>query len=338
MGDEGPRGGMRMDLEKLRQIRGDEKMIETQALGKRYGDLVAVDGISFKVEPGQVLGFLGPNGAGKSTTMKMVAGFLAPTSGSAKVCGFDVESDSLQAKRVIGYLPEGAPSYGEMSVRQFLGFIADVRGLPAATRGKRLDDVIGRLNLEGVLEQPIETLSKGFKRRVGLAQAILHDPKVLILDEPTDGLDPNQKHEVRSLINAMARDKTIIVSTHVLEEVHAVCNRAIIIARGRVLADATPAELEARSRYHQAVSMTAKDANAAREALARVVDVAAIEVDAQDGRITAFPKPGKQIFAAVNEVLKGRNVAVREIALEGGRLDEVFRSITQSAPAKEARP
>ena len=218
-------------------------MIETQALGKRYGDLVAVDGISFKVEPGQVLGFLGPNGAGKSTTIKMVAGFLAPTSGSAKVCGFDVESDSLLARRVVGYLPEGAPSYGEMSVRQFLGFIADVRELPAAVRGKRLDDVIGRLNLEGVLEQPSETLSKGFKRRVGLAQAILHDPKVLILDEPTDGLDPNQKHEVRSLINAMARDKTIIVSTHVLEEVHAVCSRAIIIAKGRVLADATLAEL-----------------------------------------------------------------------------------------------
>jgi ABC-2 type transport system ATP-binding protein len=312
-------------------------MIETHALGKRYGDFTAVDGITFKVEPGQVLGFLGPNGAGKSTTMKMIAGFLAPTSGSAKVCGFDVEQQALDAKRVVGYLPEGAPSYGEMSVRQFLDFIADARRVPASVRDKRLDDSIGRLNLEGVLEQPIDTLSKGFKRRVGLAQAILHDPKVLILDEPTDGLDPNQKHEVRTLINAMARDKTIIVSTHVLEEVHAVCSRAIIIARGRVLADATPAELEARSRYHQAVSLTAPNINAAKEALARVADVAAIEVDAQDGRITAFPKPGRQIFAAVNEALKERNIVVRELALEGGRLDEVFRTITQGSAAKEAQ-
>jgi ABC-2 type transport system ATP-binding protein len=312
-------------------------MIETHALGKRYGDFTAVDAITFKVEPGQVLGFLGPNGAGKSTTMKMIAGFLAPTSGGAKVCGFDIEQQPLEAKRVVGYLPEGAPSYGEMSVRQFLDFIADMRGVPADVRRRRLDDAIGRLNLDGVLEQPIDTLSKGFKRRVGLAQAIVHDPKVLILDEPTDGLDPNQKHEVRSLINAMARDKTIIVSTHVLEEVHAVCNRAIIIARGRILADATPAELEARSRYHQAVSLTATNVNAAREALARVPDVASIEVDAQDNRITAFPKPGRQIFAAVNEALKAQDIVVRELALEGGRLDEVFRTITQGGADQEAR-
>ena len=311
-------------------------MIETNALGKRYGDFTAVDGITFKVEPGQVLGFLGPNGAGKSTTMKMIAGFLAPTSGSAKVCGFDIEQQPLDAKRMVGYLPEGAPSYGEMSVRQFLDFIADMRGVARDVRRRRLDVAIGRLNLEGVLEQPIDTLSKGFKRRVGLAQAIVHDPKVLILDEPTDGLDPNQKHEVRALINAMARDKTIIVSTHVLEEVHAVCNRAIIIARGRILADATPAELEARSRYHQAVSLTAVNVNAAREALARVADVAAIEVDAQDNRITAFPKPGKAIFAAVNEALKGQDIVVRELALEGGRLDEVFRTITRG-DGQEAR-
>ncbi len=304
-------------------------MIETHALGKRYGEFTAVDGITFKVEPGQVLGFLGPNGAGKSTTMKMIAGFLAPTSGSAKVCGFDVEQQPLQAKRVVGYLPEGAPSYGEMSVRQFLDFVADMRGVDAGVRSRRLDDAIGRLNLEGVLEQPIETLSKGFRRRVGLAQAIVHDPKVLILDEPTDGLDPNQKHEVRTLINAMSRDKTIIVSTHVLEEVHAVCNRAIIIARGKILADATPAELEARSRYHQAVSLTAANVEAARQALATVADVASIEVDAQDHRITAFPKPGKQIFAAVNEALKAKDITVRELALEGGRLDEVFRTITE---------
>ncbi|MEO8460473.1 MAG: ABC transporter ATP-binding protein [Dokdonella sp.] len=304
-------------------------MIETRNLSKRYGDLIAVNDISFKVEAGQVLGFLGPNGAGKSTTMKMLAGFLTPTSGSASVAGFDVEQQPLEAKRAIGYLPEGAPSYGEMTVREFLEFIADVRGLSGDLRYRRLDDVIERLHLDGVIEQPIETLSKGFKRRVGLAQAILHDPKVLVLDEPTDGLDPNQKHEVRELINTMAHDKTIIVSTHILEEVHAVCTRAIIIADGKVLADATPAELEARSRYHHAVSLTAPNVAAAREALARVADVASIEVDPQDNRITAFPRPGKHIFDAVSEVLKTQNVAVHEIALEGGRLDEVFRTITQ---------
>ncbi|MBX3700802.1 MAG: ABC transporter ATP-binding protein [Dokdonella sp.] len=312
-------------------------MIETRELSKRYGDFTAVDAISFKVEPGQVLGFLGPNGAGKSTTMKMLAGFLAPTAGSASVAGFDVERQPLEAKRVLGYLPEGAPSYGEMTVREFLDFIARVRGLHGEAGERRSDDVIARLHLEPVLEQPIDTLSKGFKRRVGLAGAILHDPKVLILDEPTDGLDPNQKQEVRSLINSMARDKTIIISTHLLEEVHAVCTRAIIIAAGRILADATPAELEARSRYHQAVSLTAANLEEAKAALARVGDIASIEVDPQDNRITAFPKPGRQIFVAVSDALKAQQVAVRELALEGGRLDEVFRTITQGASGAEVR-
>ena len=312
-------------------------MIETRELSKRYGDFTAVDAISFKVEPGQVLGFLGPNGAGKSTTMKMLAGFLAPTAGSASVAGFDVERQPLEAKRVLGYLPEGAPSYGEMTVREFLDFIARVRGLHGEAGERRSDDVIARLHLEPVLEQPIDTLSKGFKRRVGLAGAILHDPKVLILDEPADGLDPNQKQEVRSLINSMARDKTIIISTHLLEEVHAVCTRAIIIAAGRILADATPAELEARSRYHQAVSLTAANLEEAKAALARVGDIASIEVDPQDNRITAFPKPGRQIFVAVSDALKAQQVAVRELALEGGRLDEVFRTITQGASGAEVR-
>ncbi len=303
-------------------------MIETRQLTKRYGTLTAVDSITFKVEPGRVLGFLGPNGAGKSTTMKMIAGFLAPTSGSVLVCGHDVVDDPIAAKRAIGYVPEGAPSYGEMNPRQFLNFIADVRGLTGAHRRTRLDDVIERLRLDPVLEQPIETLSKGFKRRVGLAQAILHDPAVLVMDEPTDGLDPNQKYEVRTLINAMSRDKTIIVSTHLLEEVHAVCSRAIIIAHGKILADATPAELEARSRYHQAVSLTTPDVAAARDALSRVADVQTVEIDPQDHRITAFPKPGKQIFAAVSELLRTQGIKVSELQLESGRLDEVFRTIT----------
>jgi ABC-2 type transport system ATP-binding protein len=222
-------------------------MIEITQLSKRYGALTAVDNISFTVEPGQVLGFLGPNGAGKSTTMKMIAGFLSPTSGTVKVCGHDVESEPLQAKRVMGYLPEGAPSYGEMTVGGFLKFIADLRNLNGAIRSQRMDEVITRLGLSGVLEQSIETLSKGFKRRVGLAQAILHDPKILILDEPTDGLDPNQKHEVRTLINDMSKDKIIVISTHILEEVDAVCSRAMIIAAGKILADDTPTNLKARS-------------------------------------------------------------------------------------------
>jgi len=222
-------------------------MIEISHLSKRYGELTAVDDVSFDVRAGEVLGFLGPNGAGKSTTMKMITGFLAPTSGTVRVCGHDVQSAPLAAKSCMGYLPEGAPSYGEMSVRAFLEFIADVRGLTGDHRRSRLDDVIARLGLASVLEQVIETLSKGYRRRVGLAQALVHDPQVLILDEPTDGLDPNQKHEVRALISAMSKDKIIVISTHILEEVDAVCNRAIIIAAGRILADETPKALAKRA-------------------------------------------------------------------------------------------
>ncbi|HEV8333238.1 MAG TPA: ATP-binding cassette domain-containing protein [Steroidobacteraceae bacterium] len=221
-------------------------MIEISHLSKRYGQLTAVDDISFNVEPGEVLGFLGPNGAGKSTTMKLITGFLSPTNGSIRVCGHDVESAPLAAKACMGYLPEGAPCYGEMSVRGFLEFIADIRELTGERRRSRLDDVIARLGLSGVLEQMIETLSKGYKRRLGLAQALVHDPQVLILDEPTDGLDPNQKHEVRELISAMSKDKIIVISTHILEEVDAVCSRAIIIAAGRILADETPQALAKR--------------------------------------------------------------------------------------------
>jgi ABC-2 type transport system ATP-binding protein len=222
-------------------------MIEVRNLVKRYGDVVAVDDLSFDVAPGEVLGFLGPNGAGKSTTMRVVAGFVAPTSGSARVCGCDVRTASLDARRQLGYLPEGAPSYPEMSPRAFLAFVADVRGLRGPARKRRLDEAVARLELGDVLDRRIETLSKGFRRRVGLAQAILHDPPVLVLDEPTDGLDPNQKHEVRALIRAMAPGKTIVISTHILEEVDAVCTRAIVVARGRLVADDTPAGLAARS-------------------------------------------------------------------------------------------
>src|SRR5262249_39815655 len=215
-------------------------MIKTEHLTKRYDTLTAVDDVSFEVGPGEVLGFLGPNGAGKTTTMRMLAGFVAPTAGRASICGHDVETAPLAAKASLGYLPEGAPSYGEMTVQAFLQFVADVRKLSGEPRTRRLGYVIGRLQLERVLTQTIDTLSKGFRRRVGLAQALIHDPPVLILDEPTDGLDPNQKHEVRTLINEMSRDKIIVISTHILEEVDAVCSRAIIIARGKVVADDTP--------------------------------------------------------------------------------------------------
>lgn len=222
-------------------------MIKTQNLTKHYDGLVAVDDLTFSVEPGEVLGFLGPNGAGKSTTMRMIAGFITPTAGTAAICGHDVLEEPLAAKAALGYLPEGAPSYAEMTVRGFLSFMADLRSLEGERRKSRLDYVIGRLQLEPVLEQSIETLSKGFKRRVGLAQAIVHDPPVLILDEPTDGLDPLQKHEVRSLIGEIAREKTIVISTHILEEVDAVCTRAVIIAHGKLVADGTPAALKSQA-------------------------------------------------------------------------------------------
>jgi len=221
-------------------------MIDCQGLTKQYGHLRAVDDLTFRVQPGEVLGFLGPNGAGKTTTMRIVAGFLPATDGRVTVCGFDVEAQATDAKRRIGYLPEGAPCYPEMTPRTFLEFIASAREVPPQKRKARLDEVFQLLHLEKVLDQTIDTLSKGYKRRVGLAQAIVHDPEVLILDEPTDGLDPNQKHEVRELIGRMAKSKIIVISTHLLEEVEAVCNRAIIIAHGKILADDTPHGLEAR--------------------------------------------------------------------------------------------
>jgi ABC-2 type transport system ATP-binding protein len=221
-------------------------MIEVDGLTKIYGDVVAVDGISFSVGSGEIIGFLGPNGAGKSTTMRMLAGFMIPTDGTARICGHDVQSDGVAARRVLGFLPEGAPTYPEMTVAGFLTFCAKVRGFVGKDLTQRFEHAVELTRLGGVLLQPVETLSKGFKRRVGLAQALLHDPPVLVLDEPTDGLDPNQKHEARSLIAQMAPQKAIVISTHILEEVDAVCTRAIIIAAGRVVADATPAELQSK--------------------------------------------------------------------------------------------
>jgi ABC-2 type transport system ATP-binding protein len=292
-------------------------MIKTNNLSKRYGEKRAVDDLTFSVAPGEVLGFLGANGAGKSTTMRMIAGFIAPSSGQASVCGHDIEREPVAAKACIGYLPEGAPSYGEMTVAEFLDFVADIRGLKGPVRKQRRDVVIERLALEPVNDQVIDTLSKGFRRRVGLAAALIHDPPVLILDEPTDGLDPNQKHEVRRLINELSKDKLVIVSTHILEEVHEVCTRAIIIAYGRIVADETPSALEARSRYHHAVSLRFDKAEhhaAATRELAALPEVQAVEANERDLRLTAVPRPGR-------------------------RLDEVFRALTQAqAPLHGARP
>ncbi len=303
-------------------------MIETDQLTRCYGNLTAVDALNIRVEPGQVLGLLGPNGAGKTTAMRMIAGFLVPSSGTARVCGHDVSHEPLKAKRALGYLPEGAPSYAEMTVHEFLQFIQRMRGMHTEAGRRRFDEVVQQLQLEEVLDSCIDTLSKGLRRRVGLAQAILHDPPVLMLDEPTDGLDPNQKHAVRRLIDVMARNRTILISTHLLEEVHALCNRVVIIAHGKLLADATPVELEQRSRYHGAVSFSAPGSGMTQEMLGRLPQVAAIEVDALDGRTTVFPKPGERVFEAVEQLLREQGLQVSEIQLERGRLDEVFRQIT----------
>ena len=314
-------------------------MLEIRNLTKHFGPLKAVDGISFRVERGEVLGFLGPNGAGKSTTMKMITGFLTPTAGTATVCGHDIVREPVRAKAKIGYLPEGAPAYPDMTPASFLAFCAGVRGLRGAERARRIDFAVARIQLGEVLHQSIDTLSKGFKRRVGLAQAILHDPEVLILDEPTDGLDPNQKHEVRGLISELAREKATIISTHILEEVDAVCSRALIIADGRIVADGTPRELEQRSRWHNAVSIILPTAHVAtlRAALARVANVEAIEDERGEEAlscVTAFPKPGASLIVEAGAIARESALRVEEVRVERGRLDEVFRDVTRAPAAR----
>ena len=301
-------------------------MIEVDRLVKRFGPLTAVDGVTFTVARGEVLGFLGPNGAGKSTTMKMITGFLTPSEGQVRVAGHDVAADPIAAKSQIGYLPEGAPAYPDMTPRNFLDFIADVRGLTGQQRRDRLDFVIRNVHLERVMEQPIETLSKGFKRRVGLAQAILHDPPVLVLDEPTDGLDPNQKHEVRTLITDMAKDKAIIISTHILEEVEAVCTRAMIIARGRILADGTPLDLERRSPMYNAVLINTAAEDAA-EALARLDPVSHVQ-KLGGTRYRVYPVDGQPLLAPVAEYANAQGWPVSQLSVETPKLDDVFRQIT----------
>ena len=312
-----------------------ETMVEIKNLRKQFGSLTAVDDISFKVNQGEVLGFLGPNGAGKSTTMKMITGFLTPTTGTVTVDRYDIVQQSLQVKRRIGYLPEGAPAYPDMTSANFLDFIAQVRGFRGKEKRHRVADTVTRVNLESVLHQSIDTLSKGFKRRVGLAQAILHDPEVLILDEPTDGLDPNQKHEVRTLIKNMAREKVIILSTHILEEVHAVCTRAIIIANGKIVADGTPSDLEAKSQYHNSVIITlratADKANTVRESLLKLQGVHKLETLVEKDSILSyqvFPQTHRSIIGEISQYVHNQQWEVEELHVDKGHLDEVFRSIT----------
>jgi len=301
-------------------------MIEAKSLCKSYGAFKAVDDLSFTVEAGQVLGFLGPNGAGKSTTMKMLTGFLTPTSGTVLINGIDVVEHSVDTRKNIGYLPEGAPSYGEMTVQQFLSFVARARLIDKIDVAASVGQAIEKLNLPEVKHQAIDTLSKGFKRRVGLAQAIIHDPQILILDEPTDGLDPNQKREVRNLIREMAKDKIIIISTHILEEVQAVCNRVMIIARGKLLADDTPQGLISRSRYHNAVTLEVDESEKVASILSELPQVARAELN--EGELTLFPDGDGGLFEAVTAAISENKWHVSALRLEAGRLDEVFRSIT----------
>ncbi len=308
-------------------------LVEAHRLRKTFGSITAVDEISLKVAKGEVLGFLGPNGAGKSTTMKMLAGFLDPDSGWARICGKSVADQPKEAKATIGYLPEGAPAYGDMAVGTFLKFIAEIRGFKGGDLRDRIAASIARTGLHEVVDQRIETLSKGFKRRVGLAQAILHEPAVLIMDEPTDGLDPNQKHHVRSLIADMAKDKAIIVSTHILEEVEAVCTRAVVIDRGRIVADGTAEELQRRMPYHNAVSLEldaaqAEAAIAALSALPMVVKVERKQSVNGHAHLVAFSKNNAPIATEVAAALGRHSLAVAEMHVERGRLDEVFRQIT----------
>ena len=306
-------------------------MIRIENLVKTFGAKRAVDGLSFNVERGEVLGFLGPNGAGKSTTMRMVTGFMPPTSGRVSIGGHDVVESPLQAKRLIGYLPENAASYPDMTVKGFLEFAAEIRGLNGSRKKQAVARVVERCFLEGVLRQSIDTLSKGYKHRTCLAQALIHDPEVLIMDEPTDGLDPNQKHEVRNLIRELGKKKAIVFSTHILEEVDAACTRAIIIDRGRIVANGTPEELRDMSTLAGAVTLSAHGASAEKLAeLGRVEDLG--------GAFRIYPKDKRnapELARGVVEMVARENWKVEGMYSERGELDEVFRRITLPDTARQ---
>ena len=317
-----------------------ETLVEVIGLTKSFGSIKAVDNISLSVNRGEVLGFLGPNGAGKSTSMKMITGFLTPTSGTIKISGNDISVNPIEAKASIGYLPEGAPAYGEMTPLNFLSFVAEVRGIDNSARASRVDEIIEKIHLERVAHQPIDTLSKGFKRRVGIAQAILHDPEILILDEPTDGLDPNQKHEIRALIKEMAADKAILISTHILEEVESVCTKATIISNGGVIFSGSPLELSSKSRYHNAITLVVsnKDVEKTTKILKELEEIMAIEhiAEAELTRVTLIPYSSEvEISSLVKARMADYECEILQLYIEQGRLDEVFRSLTNQQKSGE---
>lgn len=311
-------------------------MIKVSNLRKNFGTKAAVDGVSFGVEKGEILGFLGPNGAGKSTTMRIVTGFLPPSEGEVRVGPFDVVESPVEAKRLIGYLPENAPCYSDMTVWGFLRFCGEARGLRGTALGGAVDRALATCFLEPVVHQSIDTLSKGYRHRTCLAQAILHDPPVLVLDEPTDGLDPNQKHEVRSLIRRMGRDKAIVFSTHILEEVEAVCTRAIIIDRGRIVANGTPEELKRRAPGAGTVLLRAAGppSSALKVALERLDETARVEIGEESPPVLRIlpkdPSSARQLARRIHETSIREKWELEELRVEDGRLDDVFRSITVS--------
>ncbi len=319
-------------------------MIQVENLVKAFGPKLAVNDVSFSVERGEVLGFLGPNGAGKSTTMRMVTGFIPPTAGKIKVGGYDVLENPLPAKRLIGYLPENAPAYTDMTVQGFLAFAAELRGLRGAARRSAVDRAVELCFLDNVRYQVIDTLSKGYKHRTGLAQSLIHDPDVLIMDEPTDGLDPNQKHEVRNLIKQMGAKKAIVFSTHILEEVEAACSRVIIIDRGRIVANGTPDELKARAPNAGTAWLRVKGVPAAAltEQLSRIAQTANAEILRDDNvfvEIRVYPDKTRQDASFIGEVAAlaaQQKWQVEELRTEEGRLDEVFRAITLPDTVKGA--
>jgi ABC-2 type transport system ATP-binding protein len=304
-------------------------MIEVKDISKRFGAIQAVDNVSFTAEQGEILGFLGPNGAGKSTTMRMITGFLAPSSGTASVCGHDILTAPVAAKRQIGYLPENAPAYAEMTATSFLQFAGELRGFGGAELNGKVEAAIERCRLEKVRNQSVGTLSKGYKQRVCFAQAVLHDPPVLIMDEPTDGLDPNQKHIVRTMIKDMAEKKTIIISTHILEEVDAVCSRAIIISDGRLVANGTPEELRSASRTHGAVEVVFKEPVAGAAGALRALS-SADDVDEAGAKCTVYKggQDGGDLFADVAKLLREKSWPMISLRTLDGRLDEVFQNLT----------
>ncbi|MCB1120964.1 MAG: ATP-binding cassette domain-containing protein [Verrucomicrobiae bacterium] len=304
-------------------------MIEVQSLHKQYGSINAVNGVNFEVNRGEILGFLGPNGAGKSTHMKMITGFVRPTSGTVLVDGLNVQEHPVAVKERIGYMPENGPVYGEMTVEEFLNFIGEIRGFTdAADREDKVDRVCDLCSLNKVRHQTIETLSKGFKQRVGFAQAVLHDPPVLILDEPTDGLDPNQKKGVRKIIRSMAKDKAIILSTHILEEVSALCTRVIIIANGRVIADESPDSLLRRNKHFNSLKLVLEDVDLeeARKSLKALPEVASAEIN--EGAIEVYPKNKQSIESLVLTLCRENGWHVSHFEKTPVGLDEVFWELT----------